>query len=115
MAGESQARVIGRLESKIDTLADAVRANNEDAQESRRRLYEKIEDISKAQAVQSMQAADIEARLKTVEASAQTTEGKVKSWETRFMTITGLVSAAGAGVGALAIYFKEWLIGKIVG
>lgn len=115
MAGESQARVIGRLESKIDTLADAVRTNNEDAQESRRRLYEKIEDISKAQAIQTTQSAHIEARLKIVEASAQTTEGKVKSWETRFTTTTGLVTAVGAAFGAAAVYFKEWLIGKIVG
>ena len=107
MTEASQERVLGRLEAKVDRILE----EQENAAETRRDQYHKLELITRKGDEADRNFTNILKRLEAVEEPV----AEFSKWRERFIGMGLLVALAAGGVGALisAIYFKaSTLLGK---
>jgi 2-phosphoglycerate kinase len=105
MVTTSDARAIGKLEGKIDMML----AEQQNAAQSRKQTYEKLEVIDKKVDASEAKIDSIDERLEKVEAEA----AEISKWRERFkgMQILVIIVAGAAGTGLAALW--KWLAVKI--
>lgn len=133
MATPTNERAIGQLEGKVDALLielkdlgrRAIEAE-ERAAESRARVYERLEKLGQDAAVretrETLRFDHIEKRIDSVERAqaaakdvAEVQAKKIDGWETRFVTVVGVISVLGTFFGSMLVIFKERVIAYLFG
>ncbi|NRQ13477.1 DUF1515 family protein [Ensifer sesbaniae] len=102
-------RAIGRLEGKLDALADAVERGQDESKQGRARIYAELEQV-RQEAARSR--AEVES-LKQQMADAAPIISDIKRWRERFIGMQMLVVFLAGSAGAAITTFWKWLSVKI--
>ncbi|MBB4063702.1 putative nucleic acid-binding Zn-ribbon protein [Gellertiella hungarica] len=97
------------MKAQIASLADAVRAQTEKADQRGTRTYEELENIRVEQAQSRRDMAEVKARLD----KAEPTLSEITRWKERFNGMQMMLMMQAAAVGGLMVYFWKWIAVKI--
>lgn len=108
MAEGDEQRSIGVLEGKLDRLIAAVDAQAASADESRRRLYERVGKIETSIVLSGKVEAQVKDRLDKlgarIDEEVMPTINKVNGWEKMGMGALAIIGIGGVAVGSAVVW-----------
>lgn len=107
----SEVRDLGRVEGKLDQLLAASERERADSREDRRRVYERLEDLTRKSDDRGRALESLDQRLKKVEEPV----AEFSRWRERAIGAAMLLSVVAATVGGVISYLVSRVWGALTG